>query len=69
MKQRGHGPVPFGLQPAQGEPPGEEAQCCSSQGGAKQESAHDIPPRRGEHCLIHVIESWPASALAQQHSP
>ena len=59
----------LGLQPAEGEPPAQASKDCSGQTGAKQQTAHHIPPRRSEQFLIEMVEPWPASAFTEEQCP
>lgn len=56
----------LGLEAAKGEPPAQGAKHSSGYAGAKQETAHHIPPRRGEQLLIESVEPWPASAFTEE---
>ena len=54
-----------GLQAVKGEPPAQAAKNSSSQAGAKQETAHHVPPRCGEQLLIEILETRPASTFTE----
>ena len=57
------------LEAVKGEPPAQGAKHSSGKAGAKQETAHHIPPRRGEQLLIEIVEPRPASAFPEDHGP
>ena len=59
----------LGLEAVKGEPPAQAAKHSSGQAGAKQETAHHVPPRCGEQLLIEIVEPWPASAFTEEQCP
>ena len=59
----------LGLQAVKSEPPAQATKHGSGKAGAEQESAHHIPPRRGEQFLIEIVESRPASTFTEDESP
>ena len=55
----------LGLEAVKGEPPAQGAKHSSGQAGAKQETAHHVPPRRCEQFLVEIVEPWPAITFTE----